>query len=55
MRNALIGVAVAAAAALVAADYRFFGIEAWKIVMGLIGLGIFRSAAREPGPSGRKE
>jgi hypothetical protein len=49
MRNALIGLAVAAAGALVVADARLFGIEAWKIVLGLIGLAIFRSAGREPG------
>ena len=47
MRNAVLGLAVAVAAALVAADARFFGIEAWKIVLGLIGLALFRSAGRD--------
>ena len=47
MRNAVLGLAVAAAAALVAADARIFGIEAWKIVLGVIGLALFRSAGRE--------
>jgi hypothetical protein len=47
MRNAVLGLVAAAAAALVAADVRIFGIEAWKIVLGVIGLAIFRSAGRE--------
>lgn len=50
MRNALLGLLVAVAAALVAADARLFGIEAWKIILGVIGLGIFRSASRESTP-----
>jgi hypothetical protein len=48
MRNAVLGLVAAVAVALVAADARIFGIEAWKIVLGLIGLAIFRSAGRDP-------
>jgi len=47
MRNAVLGLAAAAAVALIAADARIFGIDAWKIVLGVIGLAIFRSAARD--------
>jgi len=47
MRNAALGLAVAAAVALVAADATIFGIEAWKVVLGVIGLALFRSASRE--------
>jgi hypothetical protein len=47
MRNAVLGLAAAVAAALVAADARIFGIEAWKIVLALIGLALFRSASRD--------
>lgn len=47
MRNAALGLAAAAAVALVAADARIFGIEAWKVVLGVIGLALFRSASRE--------
>ena len=49
MRNALLGLAVAAAVALIAADARIFGIEAWKVVLGVIGLALFRSASRDSG------
>jgi hypothetical protein len=48
MRNAVLGLVAAVAVALVAADARIFGIEAWKIVLGLMGLAIFRSAGRDP-------
>ena len=47
MRNATLGLAAAAAVALVAADATIFGIEAWKVVLGVIGLALFRSASRE--------
>jgi hypothetical protein len=47
MRNAILGLAVAAAVALVASGARIFGIDAWKIVLGVIGLALFRSAARD--------
>ena len=47
MRNAVLGLAAAVAVALVAADARIFGIEAWKVVLGVIGLALFRSASRE--------
>lgn len=53
MRNAVLGLAAAGAAALVAADARIFGIEAWKIVLALIGLALFRSAARDGTPASR--
>jgi hypothetical protein len=48
MRNALIGLALASGAALVAVGARIFGIDAWKIVLALIGMAIFRSSGREP-------
>lgn len=51
MRNAVIGFLVAGAAALVAADARLFGIEAWKWALGLFGLWLFRSAARDSSSS----
>ncbi len=50
MRNALIGGAVAAAAAIAATDIEIFGIAAWKIVLGLIGLGLIVSAGRPASP-----
>lgn len=49
MRNAFLGFLAALAVALVVSDATFFGIAAWKIVLGVIGLALFRSAARDPG------
>ncbi len=53
MRNAVVGLLVAAAVALVAADVPIFGIEAWKVVLGLFGLWLFVTAGRgrEAGPA----
>jgi hypothetical protein len=47
MRNAILGFAAAAVVALVASGARIFGIDAWKIVLALVGLALFRSAARD--------
>jgi hypothetical protein len=47
MRNALIGIGVAAGAALLAIDPTIYGIELWKIVLGVVGLGLMREASRE--------
>jgi len=46
MRNAVVGLVVATAAALVAADVRIFGIESWKVVLGAFGLWLFVTAGR---------
>lgn len=46
MRNALVGLLVAAAVALVAADVPLFGVESWKVVLGLFGLWLFITAGR---------
>ena len=48
MRNALIGLIVAAAAALAASDLRIFGVDAWKVVLGLVGLALIVTAGRTP-------
>lgn len=48
MRNALIGLVVAAAAALAASDVLIFGIAAWKVVLGLVGLALIVTAGRSP-------
>jgi hypothetical protein len=44
MRNALIGLALAAAAAAVAINPKIYGIDLWKIVLGVIGLALIRAA-----------
>ena len=46
MRNALTGVAIAAAAALVAINPKIFGIDLWKIVLGVIGISLIHAAGR---------
>jgi hypothetical protein len=46
MRNAVVGLLVATAVALVAADVRIFGIESWKVVLGVCGLWLFITAGR---------
>jgi len=46
MRNAVVGLLVAAAVALVAADVSLFGIESWKVVLGAFGLWLFITAGR---------
>jgi len=47
MRNAVVGLLVATAAALVAAEVRIFGVESWRIVLGLFGLWLFVTAGRD--------
>jgi hypothetical protein len=46
MRNAVVGLLVATAAALVAADVRIFGVESWKVVLAVFGLWLFVTAGR---------
>ncbi len=53
MRNALLGLIVATGAALAASDIRIVGIDAWKVVLGLVGLALIVSAGRTtPGSQG---
>ena len=47
MKNAVVGVIVAAALALVVADVSIAGIEAWKIVLAAIGFVLFVGAGRQ--------
>jgi hypothetical protein len=44
MRKAMLGVGVALAVALIAADANILGIAAWKIVLAAIGLALIVSA-----------
>jgi len=46
MRNALIGVGLAAGAALLAINPRIYGVDFWKIVLGVIGISLIREAGR---------
>jgi hypothetical protein len=46
MRNAVVGLLVATAVAVVAADVRLWGVEAWKVVLGVFGLWLFVTAGR---------
>lgn len=46
MRNAIVGLLLATAVALVAAEVRIFGIESWKVVLGVFGLWLFVTAGR---------
>jgi len=46
MRNAAIGLVLAAAVALVAADVPLFGVESWKVVLAVFGLWLFITAGR---------
>jgi hypothetical protein len=45
-RNVLVGVALAACLAVVPSNVSLFGIEAWKIVLALIGFAIFAAGSR---------
>ena len=47
MRNALIGIGLAAGAALVAIDPQIYGVDLWKIVLGVIGIAMIREASRD--------
>ena len=47
MRNALIGVGLAAGAALLAIDPQIYGIDLWKIVLGVVGISLIRAAGRD--------
>ena len=46
MRNALMGAGLAAGAALLAINPRIYGIDFWKIVLGVIGISLIREAGR---------
>ncbi len=46
MKNALVGVIVAAALAVVAADVSIAGIAAWKIVLAAMGFALFVRGGR---------
>ena len=50
MRNALIGIGFAAAAALVAINPTIYGVDLWKIVLGVIGIAMIREASRDRKP-----
>ncbi len=50
MRNALIGAGLAAGAALVAINPKIYGIDLWKIVLGVVGLALMREASRDRRP-----
>jgi hypothetical protein len=45
MRNALVGLVIAAALAVSASGATFFGIDAWKIVLAATGAVIFALGA----------
>lgn len=47
MRNALIGIGLAAFAALLVVNPRIYGIDLWKIVLGVIGISLMRAASRD--------
>jgi len=46
MRNALMGAGLAAGAALLAINPRIYGVDLWKIVLGVVGLALMREASR---------
>jgi hypothetical protein len=50
VRNILIGLAVAVALALIAADASIAGIAAWKVILAVIGLIIFVGGRERRGP-----
>lgn len=48
MRRLLVGIAVAAMIAVSLTDLAIFGVEAWKVVLGAVGLVIFLAAGSGP-------
>ena len=50
MRNVLIGVGLAAGAALLAINPRIYGVDLWKVVLGVIGISLIRAAGRDRKP-----
>lgn len=46
MRNILVGAAAAFAIAFILAVPRVYGIESWKIVLGIVGIALFVFAGR---------
>ena len=53
MKNALIGLAAAGALAVSVSGATFFGIDAWKIVLALVGAVIFVLGAEKRPRGGR--
>jgi hypothetical protein len=53
MRNALVGLIVAAALALSASGATFFGIDAWKIVLAGAGAALFVMGSEKRSKGGR--
>ena len=49
MRNIVIGLAVAVALALIAADASIVGIAAWKIILAIVGLIVVMGGREKPG------
>ena len=47
MRNAVIGLVIAGALALALSPVRIAGIDAWKIVLGIVGAFLVVTAGRE--------
>lgn len=47
MRNAFIGLGLAAAVAVVAINPAIYGVDLWKIVLGVVGAALIREAGRE--------
>jgi hypothetical protein len=47
MRSALIGLGLAAAVAVVATNPTIYGVDLWKIVLGVVGMALIREAGRE--------
>jgi hypothetical protein len=47
MRNALIGLTCAAALAVSIAGVSIFGIDAWKVVLAVVGAWLFVTAGRK--------
>ena len=47
MRNAVIGLVIAAALALALLPIRIAGIDAWKIVLGIVGAFLVVTAGRD--------
>lgn len=52
MRNALVGLVIAAALAVSASDATVFGIAAWKVVLAAAGAVIFVMGADRSGRTG---
>jgi hypothetical protein len=51
MRNAILGVGLAAGLAMAMANVSIAGIDAWKVELALFGLFLFATAGRGSAPS----